>query len=458
MRTRRALRRTVLIFTSGPTVIAIVLAMAVAAALLFRFNRDWRVYTLAAAGAPDISIAKAVEELHRGIDVSEVRVLAADNPEAASAAVDAGKAQLAIVRSDVSVPKNAGTMLIVHKDAGLLFAGAQTKITKVADLAKKRVGIVPGDAPNVRLFDELLTYYGVQTGSVTHLPLQPEQIGALSASKLIDAVFVIAPLRSPLVEQVFAALSSGEKSRPLLIELKNAEAFAARQPGVSKLDVPAGFFGGVSPQPADDMTTVAVDHQLVASLGLGEGPVDRLTKWFFSMRRALAERAPYADFMEGAETEKGSQFPLHPGATAYYQDTEKSFLDQYGDWFYIIAMVLGGAGSAVATMVGSFQARGRRTAMAVIDELMSIQATARDADTLATLNELDAAINRVALKALHRARENSFDEAGMETLRLAIDEARRAIDVRRAELQGTPEAAGSGVTAFPVRKSEPTSG
>jgi hypothetical protein len=48
--------------------------------------------------------------------------------------------------------------------------------------------------------------------------------------------------------------------------------------------------------------------------------------------------------MEDAITDKGCQFALHPGATAYYQDTEKSFLDQYGDWFYIIAMVLGGLG------------------------------------------------------------------------------------------------------------------
>jgi hypothetical protein len=35
--------------------------------------------------------------------------------------------------------------------------------------------------------------------------------------------------------------------------------------------------------------------------------------------------------MEAAITDKGSQFALHPGATAYYQDTEKSFLDQYGE-------------------------------------------------------------------------------------------------------------------------------
>ncbi len=435
--------------------LAIALALGVALALFFRFANDWRVLTLAAADDADIAVAKAVEQLHRGVDVSEVRVLPFRSLTEASDAVDAGQANLAIVRSDVAVPKRAGTMLIVHKDAGLLIAAPQSKITKLSDLAKKRVGIVAGDAANVRLFDTIVNFYALPAGSITHVPLQAEQIESLAKTKLVDAVFVVAPLTSPVVTQIFSALST-DKSRAVLVEFKDAEAFATRTPGVSKLDVPAGFFGGTSPQPSEDMTTIAVDHQLVAALSLRETAVDHLTKWFFSMRRALAERAPFAQYMEAAVTDKGSQFALHPGATAYYQDTEKSFMDQYGDWFYIVAMVLGGLGSAVATMVSSFQARGRRTAMAVIDELIGIETKAREASTLAGLKDLDAAANRAALTALHRARESRFDEAGLETVRLAVDEARHAIAARRAELEAAD--APNSVAPFPVRRTEPAGG
>jgi TRAP-type uncharacterized transport system substrate-binding protein len=441
---------------SFPTVLAIALALAVAMALTLRFAKDFWVLTLAAADAPDIAIAEAVQELHKGIDVTHVRVLRADNPAAAAAAVDAGQAELAIVRSDVAVPKRAGTMLVLHKDAALLFAGPHSKITKVADLAKKRVAIVPGEPANIQLFDELLNYHAIPVASVSHIPVQADQIAPLSATKAVDAVFVIAPLRSAAIEQVFTALSGSEKGRPALIEIKNAEAFAARNIGVSKIDIPAGFFGGATPQPSDDMSTIAVDHQLVAALQVGEGTVDHLTKWFFLMRRALAERAPYAAYMEAAVTEKGAPFALHPGATAYYQDTEKSFMDQYGDWFYIMAMVLGGVGSAIATLVSSFQAHGRRSAMAVIDELMGIEVKAREAKALAALKDLEVAVDRAALKALHRARESRFDETGLETVRLAVDEARRAIGTRRAELEAETGTPGGAVTAFPVRRPEPT--
>jgi TRAP-type uncharacterized transport system substrate-binding protein len=443
---------------SVPTLIAIALALAVAIALAVRFANDFWVMTLAVSDPADAAIAEAVQQLHKGVDVSEVRVLRTDNSSVASAAVDAGQADLAIVRSDVAVPKRAGTMLIVHKDAGVLLASPRAKIAKVPDLAKKRVGIVPSDPANLELFDEVLKYYAIPIESVSRIPLQADQIAALSTNKIVDAVFVVAPLRAPLVEQVYAALSASEKSRPVLLEIANAQGFAARRVGVSTIEIAAGFFGGSPPQPAEDLTTIAVDHQLVASLRLSEVTVDRLTKWFFSMRRAVAERAPFANYMEAAVTEKGSPFVLHRGATAYYQDTEKSFMDQYGDWFYIMAMIFGGVGSAIATLVSSFQARGRRTAMAVIDELIGIEVKAREASTAAMLEELDTAVTRTALTALHRARESRFDETGLETVRLAVDEARRAIRTRRAELRGEGAPPSSAVAAFPVRRTEPTSG
>jgi TRAP transporter TAXI family solute receptor len=451
----RALKRAVFVFTSFPTLIAIALAIAVATALTFRFANEFWVLSLAAADSSDIAFAEAVQKLHKGLDMTQVRVLRTDGAAAASSAVDSGKADFAIVRSDVAVPQRAGTMLIVHRDAALLFVSPRAKVAKLADLAKKRVAIVPADPANVRLFDALLDFYGVNASSVIHLPLSPEQVTPAAASTLFDAVFLVAPLKAPLVEQVRAALST-DKAKAALIEFENAEAVAERLPGLSKLDIPAGFFGGTAPQPKEDASTIAVDHQLVAALSTPEGTVDAATKWLFSMRRALAAQAPIAAYMEAPPTEKGSQFALHPGATAYYQDTEKSFMDQYGDWFYILAMVLGGFGSLLATLVSRFQAHGRRAAMAVIDELIRIEVAAREAASLAVLKELDAEVTRVALKSLHRARESRFDETGLETVCLAIDEARRAIGLRRAELQEAPDAPSSAVAPFPVRRSEPS--
>src|SRR5947209_19606328 len=115
----RALKRAVFIFTSFPTLIAIALAIAVVAALAFRFANELWVLSLAAGDPRDVAFAEAVQKLHKGLDVTQVRVLPTEDAAAASSALDAGRADFAIVRSDVAVPLRAGTMLVVYRDAAL---------------------------------------------------------------------------------------------------------------------------------------------------------------------------------------------------------------------------------------------------------------------------------------------------------------------------------------------------
>ena len=48
---------------------------------------------------------------------------------------------------------------------------------------------------------------------------------------------------------------------------------------------------------------------------------------------------------------------------------------------------------------------------------------------------MEAQIEDLSTKGLRFARDNNFDEAGLAALRLAIDEARRAISDQRNELE-----------------------
>jgi hypothetical protein len=70
------------------------------------------------------------------------------------------------------------------------------------------------------------------------------------------------------------------------------------------------------------------------------------------MRRFLQSEVPIAAAMEKPDTEKGSAEAVHPGAAAYYDNNEKSFMDRYGDWLYIGAMGFSGLGSVIAAMFG----------------------------------------------------------------------------------------------------------
>lgn len=444
----RFLRRTALMMTSTSSIFAIILALVLVGALtLRRVDRPSNVRI--AVGPADSVDAQFGEALHRelpkGFESASVQLVRAGSLEDIAAAVDDDKAQLAIVRTDVAMPKQAGTMLVVHRDAALFLALAESKIADIAGLDGHRIGIVPGDSANAALLDAVLARYGIEPAKVTRVPLKADALAAAVAKKEIDAVLTLAPLGSEALARVVETMTQEDKP-PVFLAIKNADAFEQGASGFVKIDVPSGLFDGAPPQPEDDFQTIGVDYQLVARLDMSEAIVDVLTRTIFSLRRALEETAPIAAFMQAPDTEKGSRFPLHVGATAYYQDTEKSFMDRYGDWFYIIAMVMGGLGSAIASLIATLQARSRRAAMAVIDQLADMRhAVAKCADQ-AALREIDRQVSELALASLYRAREGRIDQAGVETLRLAIDETRRSITRRLADLRSAAPASSQAVT------------
>ena len=89
--------------------------------------------------------------------------------------------------------------------------------------------------------------------------------------------------------------------------------------------------------------------------------------------------------------------------------------------------------------------------MALIDELVRIEIKAGEAPNVGELDQLETAVDRAAQKSIQRARESFFDETGLETVRLAIDEARHAIGTRRTELEAIEEA-GNVISSLPSRR------
>ena len=437
MTRNRFLRRTALMMTSTSSIVAVILALVLVGALVLRrIDKPSHVrLVVSAADAADVQFGVALgRELPKGFEAAKVDLLRVDSPEMVAAAIDDDKAELAIVRSDTAIPKEAGTMLIVHRDAALFLALPNSKITEVADLDGKKIGIVPGSPENVRLLDTVLQRYGIAKASVAHVPLAPEALRDAIAAKQIDAIVTLAPLGSPALAEAVAAMTQGDKP-PAMLAVKDADAFEQGPFGFVKIDVPSGLFDGSPPQPEDSVQTIGVDYQLFARFNMSEAVVGTLTRTILALRRAMVTTAPVAAFMQAPDTEKGSRFPLHVGATAFYQDTEKSFMDRYGDWFYIVAMVLGGLGSAIASLVTTLQTRSRRSAMAILDRLAAMRRDANECTQAAALRTIDREVSEVALAAIARAREGRLDRAGLEVLRLAIEETRRSITRRLADLR-----------------------
>lgn len=426
--------------TSGFFFLTVAFALIAVVALTLRFAERPQVLKVA-VGPADGDNAKLIAAIARRLEQSCGRVrftiLPVEDLTQSAEALEQGRADLAVIRSDVSIPANGATIVILHNDIALLAAAAGSKITKVPDLAKKRVGILPGRKANASLLDAILAEYGIAPDTVQNIMLSTDDLAQVVAQKGVDAILAVGPLRGHSIEIATAALMARNHAL-VLIPVDAAEGIAARNPAYQKGDVPAGFFHGVPPQPKEDLATLSVAIRLEARQNLSEEIGTALTKRLFAMRRSLQAEVPIAAFMEKPDTAKDSAEAVHAGAAAYYDNDEKSFMDQYGDWLYIGAMLLSGLGSMVAAMFGLTKARARKSALALVDELIEIKQAAHAAKEISQLNGFELQIEDLSTKGLRFARDNNFDEAGLAALKLAIDEARRAIGDQRKELEARP--------------------
>ncbi len=437
---RRFAAFTHVIYRSALPILALALGLLAVAILTLRFAEAPQQLTVA-VGPPGGADATLMEAAARRLakDRASVRlhVLSVAGPAEAAKALDTGGADLAVIRSDVAIPGNGATVAVLHSDVAALAAARGSHLERPGELAGKRVAVFPPAKENAALFDALLAEYDVAPASVERLMLPPDEFRRAAAERKIDAVFAIGPLRGPSIGEAVAALAPA-KHDPVLVPIDAADGMAARGPAYQKVDLPHGFFPGSPPIPKEDFSTLGVATTLEARDSLPDQTITRLTKRLFEMRRALETEAPIATAIEKPDGDKGSFISVHPGAADYFGDNEKSFMDLYGDWIYIGAMTLSGLGSGLAAMVSATRARARKAALALIDQLIELKEAAHAAPSPSRLCDLGRQIEELSTRGLHFARDHDFDEAGLAALRLAIDEARRAIDHRYSELENRP--------------------
>jgi len=189
MRLRRRLRSTILLLSSVSSILAIAFAAVAIGVFSYRYvGTPWLLRIAAGpSGSADAEFAAAIQGLALEQGFRRVELVKAEDPSASALALDEGRADLAIVRSDLAVPKEGRTILIVHKDAVLLMAPPTSRVAKIPELSGKRIGLIPGSAANSALLNAILSYSGVLPPSVQHVDLQAAHVSEAVEKKLVDA-------------------------------------------------------------------------------------------------------------------------------------------------------------------------------------------------------------------------------------------------------------------------------
>ena len=185
------------------------------------------------------------------------------------------------------------------------------------------------------------------------------------------------------------------------------------------------------------MTTLQATLYLVANKKLGTDLMTSFTETILSARRDLIGEQPVFAPITGPSTDQDAFLPLHPGAAAFYNGTQQSFMDEYDNWIYLTPMALGGAATLLAA-AWKFLGLDSGKTEGPLDSLYALGRRIRKAVSDAELSAIEEDIDDVLTAERDKAAggdENAVDAA---TLNVVAQRLEGLIHDRRAALAKRP--------------------
>ena len=328
-----------------------------------------------------------------------------------------GKADLAVVRGDAGDLSQAQVVAIVAHAVALLVAPPGSSVTDLAELKRATIGVVSGDI-NRRIVKALTDEYDLGRAGVTFKDVAPADARKALETKEVRAILVVVPLAEKYLSLVRGLFPQSQKTAPVLIAIEQAGAIAGRERAFESFDVPKGTLRGAPPAPADDLTTLRTTFYLVARKKLDNDLVTSLAESVMNARRDLLPEMPILSQIAAPDTDADAYLPVHPGAAAFYNGTQESFLDKWGNIIFLAPMIAGGLASVLAAAWKFMRAGQPLTQEQALDALYALGQRIRASNSEAELDEIEAEIDRVLLA--QRKKEDIGEERAREVVALNV--------------------------------------
>ncbi|QEE41763.1 TRAP transporter substrate-binding protein [Methylobacterium sp. WL2] len=353
----------------------------------------------------------------------------------AAEALDRGKTQLALVRSDAA-PKDGQTLVILRRDAVVFVAPGGSAVDSVAKLRGSTVGLLDGRKLDPRLLDLILTHFGVPLGSVHRRILSLDQLAEAARTRQIGSMFVVAPVGSALWLPLFTALRKGSGAVKLF-EVDEAAAIAKEHPVLDTIDVPKGAFLGSLPAPGDDITTLSVSHRLVARGAMPDWLAGEITREVLTGKPRLVALDDDLAGIEAPDTDdKVQALPIHPGAASYLTGNQPSLADQAQNGAYWLGLMISAAASLSAAGIGLYRRFRPRRPPTRVMRLLEIWLSVSGAEP-ADLERLEREADALAAEAIRSEAHGRTESVEMRLVALLVTHVREAVQRRRRAARET---------------------
>ena len=394
------------------------------------------------ASSDDLKVVHALTQaFNHAHSHVRLRPVQTDGAAASATALEEGNADLAIIRGDLDVPKNAQAVATLRKNVAVLWVPPPAKvtgkkpgakITKIAQLAGHRVGVVGRTQANVNLLKVILQQYGVDQSKVEIVQFPATEAAEAIRSQKADAYLAAGPINSKITADAISA-SAREGGAPTFLAIDSAEAIAQNHPMYEASEIPAGAFGS-SDRPDEEVKTISFAHHIVARKGLPDSTIAAFTHQLFAIRQQLMTEFPLAAKIETPDTDKDAAIPVHPGAAAFVDGDEKTFLDRYSDYIWWGLMALSAMGSAGAWFAGYLKKDERGNNSSLRERLLDMLARARRSDSAEELDQMQFEADDILRDALRGFDDGAIEQGALIAFNIALEQFHNAVADRKALL------------------------
>jgi TRAP transporter TAXI family solute receptor len=397
------------------------------------------------AGSNDQKLVQALAQAfaQEGSPVRLVPV-ATEGVAESIALLESSKADLAVARGDLKMPTDATSVAILRKNvvvlwspSGLAAKGSKkepaAKVKGIDGLTGKRVGVIGRTPANVALLRVILTESGVDPEKVTVVQFGIGQIADMVRDMSLDAFMAVGPLDSKVTTDAIAATARA-RGEPKFLPIDVSEAIAQKHPLYEAEEIPGSTFSASPARPDDKIDTVSVNHLLIARKSLSESAVGAFTRQLFAVRSALARDLPSAARIEKPDTDKDAALPAHPGAAAYIDGTERTFLEKYSDFLWGGILLLSGLGSAGAWLRHYLKHNERDQNSRQRERLLQTIAEVRQADSAEDLARMQGEVDAILRETLVAYDDGAIEAGDLAAISLVLDQFHHAVADRRVAI------------------------
>ena len=321
----------------------------------------------------------------------------------------------------------------------LLIAPPGSAVTELRELKRSTVGVVAGES-NRKLTNVLTEEYDLGRLGVKFRDLAPSDARRALDSKEVRALLVVIPLTEKYLALVRGFFQQTAKTDPVLIPINSAGAIAEKERAYESFDVPKGTLRGSPPLPGDDLTTLRVSFYLVAKKSLDADMVTGLTQSLMNARRDLLGEMPILAQVAAPDTDPDAYLPVHPGAAAFYNGTQQTFLDKWGNAIFLAPMIFGGLISVAAAAWKFLRSEDVRSGEEALDALYAVAHRIRTTQAESDLSEIEREIDKVLQNQRARAKAGDENALDVTTLNIAAHRLQSLIHDRRILLAAPPGA------------------